>query len=531
MVIDANTGQVLHQQSGDELRYPASLTKMMTLYLAFELIEQGRLAQSTRIKISEEAAQTSPSRLGLAAGSDIALIDALKIISVKSANDIAVAVAEHIAGTEAKFALLMTKKARALGMTQTTFRNAHGLPHPEQTTTARDMLTLAMRLQDDFPKQYAVFGLKSFSYGGVTYRNHNTMLMTYPGMDGLKTGYTTPAGFNLVASVRRNGRHVVAAVFGGSTASARNAHMRTILDRALAKASTERTRLAVPVARLARPDRFAAASPAAAAGASLPAAAARRLVRTRRAETQTVAAELPDPERAREVAEASATPRERPGPTEVQITKVRPVAIAAPRRAEPEHPAEMLRQSPAPEPAVAPVSAAPEPLRAAEPPAAPPSRLAAFSTAGVGAAPSSLQAQADRLQRGEAPVRPVAPPPVELQRHASATFTSSPAAAVPAMRLNGPEPAPRAPARPAAGGVAIQIGAYVSEAEARRRLAETQSRMGPVLAGASPATEPVQSGGRQLFRARFVGLDAAAAATACTELRRAQVDCLVAKGP
>ncbi len=253
MVIDANSGQVLHAQAADEPRYPASLTKMMTLYIVFEMVEQGRLQPSTRIRISPIAAATAPSKLGLEAGAEITVANVVQALIVKSANDMAVAIAEHIAGSEAKFAALMTQKARQLGMTKTTFRNAHGLPDPGQITTARDMLTLAMRLHDDFPQHYKLFSLRSFSYAGAVYRNHNTMLASYRGMDGLKTGYTSPSGFNLIASVRRDGRHVVAAVFGGSSAATRNAHMRAILDRALPRAATERTRRQPLVARAPRP--------------------------------------------------------------------------------------------------------------------------------------------------------------------------------------------------------------------------------------------------------------------------------------
>ena len=246
MVVDANTGAVLHEQAADEPRYPASLTKMMTLYLVFEMMEKGRLARDTRIRISEEAAGTSPSKLGLREGADIALGDAIRAIIVKSANDISVAVAEHIAGSEEKFAQLMTRKARQLGMSRTTFRNAHGLPDSGQQTTARDMLTLALRLIDDFPQHYRLFSTRSFAFNGASMRNHNTMLSTYEGMDGIKTGYTSASGFNLVSSVRRDGKHVVAAVFGGSSAAARNVYMRAILDRALRRAGTERTREKAP---------------------------------------------------------------------------------------------------------------------------------------------------------------------------------------------------------------------------------------------------------------------------------------------
>ncbi len=249
MVIDANTGQVLHAQAADEARFPASLTKMMTLYMAFELIDMGRLTYQSKIKISQEAASAAPSKLDLDPGEDITAIDAIKALVTKSANDIAIAIAEHIGGTEANFARLMTAKARQIGMKSTTFRNASGLPDPGQVTTARDMLTLALRLQDDFPRHYGLFATRAFTYNGGTHRNHNTLLGSYAGTDGIKTGYTRASGFNLVSSVRRDGRHVVAAVFGGSSAASRNAHMRLLLNRALTQASAEKTRKPMLIAK------------------------------------------------------------------------------------------------------------------------------------------------------------------------------------------------------------------------------------------------------------------------------------------
>ena len=230
LVIDANTGQTVYQNSADALRHPASLTKMMTLYLVFEQIEQGRLGYQTKIKVSANAAAAAPSKLDLDEGDEIALIDAVKALITKSANDVAVAVAEHIGGTEAKFARLMTQKAAQLGMKATLFKNASGLPDAEQVTTARDMAILALRLQDDFPRHYPLFATRTFTFKDDTYRNHNNLLANYEGTDGLKTGYTQASGFNLVASVRRGQKHVIGVVFGGASASTRDRTMRTFLN-------------------------------------------------------------------------------------------------------------------------------------------------------------------------------------------------------------------------------------------------------------------------------------------------------------
>ncbi len=253
MAIDANTGAVLHNQAGDAERYPASLTKMMTLYMTFELIELGRLDYTTKIKMTEEAAAASPSKLGLKPGEEITVINAIKALVTKSANDVAIALAQHIGGTEGNFARLMTRKARQLGMKSTTFKNASGLPNDQQVTTARDMLTLALRLQDEFPTHYKLFATRTFTYAGKTYRNHNALLTRYRGTDGIKTGYTRASGFNLVTSVHRGGKHVVAAVFGGKTSRIRNARMRSLLDKALKKASTKVTRKPAVFVRAPRP--------------------------------------------------------------------------------------------------------------------------------------------------------------------------------------------------------------------------------------------------------------------------------------
>ena len=219
----------------------------MTLYLLFEQLEQGRLSLTTKIRFSANAAAAAPSNLDVAEGAEIAVIDAIRALIVKSANDVAVAVAEHIAGSEEKFAELMSRKARDLGMTATVFRNASGLPDAGQVTTARDMVTLGLRLHDQFPKHFPLFATRTFTWGGETYRNHNTLLFRYGGLDGMKTGYIRASGFNLVASARRGQKHVLAAYFGGGTAALRNAAVRTHLDAGFAKASEKRTRQPGPL--------------------------------------------------------------------------------------------------------------------------------------------------------------------------------------------------------------------------------------------------------------------------------------------
>jgi D-alanyl-D-alanine carboxypeptidase len=208
---------------------------MMTLYIAFEAIKKGKLDMDQKLRVSRRAAAARPSKLGLKAGSTITLEDAILAMLTKSANDAAVVVAESIAGSEHKFGRLMTRKARELGMTRSNFRNASGLPNRRQLSTARDMATLAAHLLRDFPGQYKLFSTPEFEYSGRRYRNHNALLESYPGVDGMKTGYTRASGYNLVASAERNGRRIIGVVFGGRSSAARNRRMRTLLDRGFAR--------------------------------------------------------------------------------------------------------------------------------------------------------------------------------------------------------------------------------------------------------------------------------------------------------
>ncbi|MEM0908562.1 MAG: D-alanyl-D-alanine carboxypeptidase [Pseudomonadota bacterium] len=235
-VYDVHTGKTLYAENADAKRYPASLTKIMTLYVVFEELDARRLTLSTRMRASARAAARPPSKIGIKAGDTIAVRDAIKALVTKSANDVAVVIAEHISGSEAAFAKRMTKTARRLGMKSTTFRNAHGLPNERQMTTARDMARLGVAVQRDFPQYYGVFQTRTFNYGKRRYRNHNKLLGTVQGVDGIKTGYIRASGFNLVTSVRRNGKHIVAVVMGGRSGASRNAHMKDLIGRTLPKA-------------------------------------------------------------------------------------------------------------------------------------------------------------------------------------------------------------------------------------------------------------------------------------------------------
>jgi D-alanyl-D-alanine carboxypeptidase len=240
IVIDVETGEVLYSRNADTRNYPASLTKMMTLYLTFEALESGSLRLDQPLKVSRRAAGQAPSKLGLAAGSTISVEDAILALVTKSANDIATVLAEALGGTEWEFAVMMTEKARALGMANTSFKNASGLPNRKQLSSARDMGNLAIALMQKFPSYYHYFSVTEFRFNGKTYKNHNNLLANYPGTDGLKTGYIAASGFNVAVSVTREGHRLIGVVFGGKTAKSRDTHMAELLDKSFARLDERR---------------------------------------------------------------------------------------------------------------------------------------------------------------------------------------------------------------------------------------------------------------------------------------------------
>lgn len=246
IVMDADTGIILRERNADKSLHPASLTKVMTLLLTFEALENGTLQLKDRIRISNHAASMVPSKLGLKPGSSIRVKDAIYALVTKSANDVAVALAEHHAGSERNFAKRMTAKARAIGMTRTTFKNASGLHDKRQVTTARDMAKMGQYVINVYPNYYRYFSRKNFSYAGKSYRNHNRLMDTYAGMDGMKTGYISASGFNLIASAKRNDRRIIGVVFGGRSSKSRNAHMKEILDEGFAKIKNIRIARKIP---------------------------------------------------------------------------------------------------------------------------------------------------------------------------------------------------------------------------------------------------------------------------------------------
>lgn len=580
-VLDANTGAVLYQDDADERRHPASLTKMMTLYLTFETIEQGRMSMSSKVVMSEAAASAAPSKLGLEPGEELTVREAILALITKSANDVASALAEKIGGNERNFVRLMNAKARELGMSKTNFENPSGLPHPDQVTSARDMVTLGLRLQDDFPQHYPMFATRSFSFSGKTHRNHNTLMNNFAGIDGIKTGYTRASGFNLVSSVKRSGRHVVAAVFGGSSAASRNAEMRTLLTRALTKASPVKTRKAQPalVAKLKSEPKPAQrpAKPAKAvevAQAKQPEEAAPPPAPVKRG-APPPAQRTPEPAPAAALEPASA-PEPAAAPAPVSVAKVRKIMVA-PRAAKPVTPDETTDMEASDSADSAPLPDVRETIVAKTSQTASHGLTLASADAAEGrasmlgapdiAAASSQSTPAPEIgpvpaaataeEPAAAPVPAVAQAPER-----PATSIKKPAAApakvvtaslkTPAKPISPPEPRPALrgappssleaqhaalsagkPARvaalapPGGGRFEIQIGAYNSLADAQRALDAVFARAGGVVENHASVTQPAMKEGRQIYRARFRGFDATTAANACGALRKQSFDCFV----
>jgi D-alanyl-D-alanine carboxypeptidase len=502
IVVDANSGNVLHNASADSLRHPASLTKIMTLYLLFEQLESGKLRLDTRLDVSEHAAQQAPSKLGLRPGQTISAEDAIRALVTKSANDAAVVVAEALGGDEETFARIMTRKARALGMSRTVYANASGLPDEDQLTTARDQATLGRAIQDRFPRQYRYFATPAFVYGGRAMRNHNKLLGRVEGVDGIKTGYTRASGFNLVSSVRRGHRHIVAVVLGGASGGARDARMRMLIEQQIASASTQRTiarieeakdvaavpaktleppvqpllPLPLPQARFARADAMGAAAIAPAAEAEAPAPAVSQAFAPQAAP---VLARQPKPGTAEPI-----------NPVKVKTITVKAgnvqTAMLVPLT------------GPAPQATVAPPHFAKSAV-VMEPTTPPP-----------GARPGVLG-----VLPAEVPHAPSAQP---------GTFEVASGTSVPVTTasLSSRLAHPRGP-------WIIQVGAFPKETEAQERLREAQSLAKSLVAKAEPFTERVTKGSQELYRARFAGFDQNAAEAACKYLKRNDIACMAIK--
>ena len=247
IIINENTDKIYFQKNADTMNYPASLTKIMTLYMIFDELKKNKIKMNTKFKVSKRASLRPPSKLGLKTGQTISVRNAILALVTKSANDVATVVAENLGKTESKFAKKMTKMAKKIGMKRTIFKNASGLPNRGQLSTARDMAKLAKMIRKNFPEYFHFFKKKTFRYNGIEFRNHNNLLGSFNGTDGVKTGYTNASGFNLVASVERNGQRIIGVVFGGKTAKKRDIHMVSLLNKFFLTRSNK------PLVRMAKP--------------------------------------------------------------------------------------------------------------------------------------------------------------------------------------------------------------------------------------------------------------------------------------
>ncbi len=489
MVVDVKSGRTLHAQNEDAPRHPASITKVMTLYLLFEQMEKGQLKLDSELRVSARAAIQAPSKLGLKPGSTIDVEDAIKALVTKSANDVAVVIAENIGGNEDAFADMMTRKARALGMSRTTFTNASGLPDPEQVTTARDLTVLARAIQDRFPRYYPYFSTRLFRYAGGAHRNHNRLLGRVEGVDGIKTGYTRMSGFNLMTSARTDNRHIVAVVMGGRSGPSRDAIVASLvrdnLPRAFAGNRTSPASVEVAVAE----QRPKAVEPDPASAPPVPIAAARPSVV--KIEPVPVA---PPPA---SIAKAEPAPAAAPKPS-VEIVNVRPVVASAAGSLSTTTPSAFRWI----------VGAQPVPPAAGGPA---PAGQAGGGTRSLAYAPEQRTIEAKPAETKTVEARSVRQPETALAKtepKADETIDTRPTGST---------------------GWVIQLGATEDEAKAKEilTLAKDSAKL---LSKAAPFTEKVTKGGTTLWRARFSGFDTDSAQAACRTLKRSGFSCFATRG-
>ncbi len=544
IVVDGNSGETLSATSPDASRHPASLTKIMTLYLLFERLESGKMKLDTEMPVSEHASEQAPTKLGLRPGQTIRVEDAIKGLVTRSANDAAVVIAEAIGGDEDDFAKMMTHKARALGMSRTTYRNASGLPDDDQVTTARDQATLGRAIQDRFPRYYRYFATESFTYRGQSIRNHNHLLGSVEGVDGIKTGYTHASGFNLVTSIHRGNRFLVGVVLGGRSGGSRDATMRNLLAENLERAATRRTVAAISERGSDGNNELAEAETApstaseraqqpavSAASAEPPAAQPQRPPVSRMSVLTAATAAMP-----------STSKVEAPAPLTNGVIQTQPIA-AIPGSSEPMKPVKVKTVQ---------VKAAALKLASAAPSQTAPPVTSTIPQARVDVAETSnavvtgaqsLKAELSKSElnktdgvRGDLPPQP--PGHGTGNGILGVLPASSLPAAPPSQAMAYADPAPQLQASTvqqnaavkqaiAHTGWIVQVGALESEREAQQRIDAARSSAHGLLSKANPFTEPVISkGDRKLFRARFAGLERDQAEAVCKTLRRAEISCI-----
>ena len=489
--VDGNSGRMLFGRDENALRHPASITKVMTLYLLFDQIERGHISLDTRLDISAHAASQAPTKLGLRPGSTIRVEDAIKAIVTKSANDMAVAVAEKIGGDEPSFAHMMTRRAHMLGMSRSNFVNASGLPDDQQLTTARDLVTLGRAIHDHFPRYFRYFSTPSFTYAGQFMPNHNHLMEQVEGMDGIKTGYTRMSGFNLLSSVNRNGHWLVSVVLGGKTRLGRDRIMADLIASEIDKCATTRT--APMVSENPALEQVAEAVPVVEHEGD--AAPAVEPVAEDEAEQATAVA-LPQQASASQVRELKADeaePEPAPEPSRKLRHIVTPIKVAS---------AEPIQ--PRPRPAfVSDVH-----------------RLQDHDMTATG----SIRRHEAHDGSTSRYVGVATATPASRHGHHDVAETPKP------VRVASLESDVAVTGRPSsAHGWMIQIGATDSVAKANDLIVRAKGQAHQALGGARPFTEKVQKGKETLYRARFVGLEAESAANACKSLKRNGFSCFATK--
>jgi len=548
IIVDGNSGSVLEANSPDGLRHPASLTKVMTLYLLFERLDAGKISLDTEMPVSEHAADQDPTKLGLRPGQTLRVEDAIKGIVTRSANDAAVVIGEFIGGNEEDFAKMMTRKAHALGMSRTIYRNASGLPNDEQVTTARDQSLLGRAIQDRFPRYYHYFSTTAFNFRGHTITGHNHLLGSVDGVDGIKTGYIRASGFNLITSIHRGNRFMVGVVMGGRSGGSRDAIMRNLLAENITRAATTRTVAAITEHNGSDVD-VASAAPAplpaavqTAATVPMPAAAAdqdpnappamrSRVSRMTAAIAQATAAVPP------------ANTRVEPAPMTSGVIQTQPMALI-PGSSEPMKPVRVKTVQ---------IKAGPMRLASAGPnqPAAP-ITSSIPAAASVPETSSAIVARATdaRAEAGNSDYAPamrseLPPQPpghgtgngllgvMKVSSVPAATPAPQPIAAASAPQLVASvAPAAEAQPKPAVThtGWIVQVGALDSEDEAQQRIELARNSARGLLSKADPFTEPViAKDNRKLYRARFAGLEHEQAEAVCRTLRRSDISCMTVR--
>ncbi len=570
IIVDGNSGATLTATDPDGLRHPASLTKIMTLYLLFERLESGKMKLDTEMPVSEHAADQDPTKLDLRPGSTIKVEDAIKGLITRSANDAAVVIAETIGGSEDEFARMMTRKAHALGMSRTVYRNANGLPNDEQVTTARDQATLGRAIQDRFPRYYRYFSTQAFRFRGQTITNHNHLLGSVEGVDGIKTGYTRSSGFNLVTSMHRGNRFLVGVVMGGRSGGSRDAIMRGLLAENLSKAATTRTAAAVTernsgetsieVAEAApqpKPAPAPAPPPAIQQEAAVsadnwtpPAMRTPPAAKVTAALAQATAAVPP----AQGKVEQKAEPKIEPAPLTAGVIQTQPIGTI-PGSSEPMKPVKVktvhvkagalkLASAGPSQPAPAIVASVPQPV-------VPETSSAVMAKATEAARPEPVKTEPSRVEAARAEMPPQ--PPGYGTGHgvlgvlpaATASAPQAPAPQPVAMASAAPQPLPAPVASPAAQapqampaspavkvhtGWIVQVGALETEAEAQARIGAARNSSRGLLSNAESFTEPVVArDNRKLFRARFAGLERDQAEAVCRTLRRSDIACITVR--